>query len=35
MVDVRDVAQAHCLALIKDNVDNQRITISASPVSYT
>lgn len=34
-VDVRDVAEAHCLALSKPNVDNERITITAEPVSYT
>lgn len=28
-VDVRDVAEAHCVALTKQNVDNERITISA------
>jgi len=34
-VDVRDVANAHCIALVLKNVDNERITISAAPISYT
>lgn len=35
VVDVRDAAEAHCLALLKDKVDNERITLSAAPISYT
>ena len=35
MVDVRDVAEAHCLALKKENLDGHRITVSSGAVSYS
>lgn len=31
---MRDVAEAHCVALMKPNVDGERIIISAAPTSY-
>lgn len=32
VVDVRDVALAHCLALFKPNLDGQRVALSAESV---
>jgi len=34
IADVRDVAEAHCLALIKPDLDGRRILISGGTVSY-